>query len=180
MEIRIFPSQDSCFTLWEDAGDLPMDEDDNWVSTQLSWKENTFTIHAAQGNTSVIPEKRSWKLVFSAVENILAENTGILTITADGKCIDVEAFYEEECHALIVKIPSVAVGMDVAVSFNNTLRITRNSKQLCYAALMRAHMDYDLNSKIWNLILADNDDLKSSLMNLDMDENVRACLFEFI
>ena len=183
MEIRIFPSRDSSFTLWEDAGDLPMDKDDNWAATQLTWKENAFTIHAAQGNFSVIPEKRSWKLVFYAVENILSDNTSyqdLIAVTTDGQRIDVEISYEEDRHSLVVKIPQVAVEKDITVSFGKSLNVAGNKKQQCYAVLMRAHMNYDLKSKIWNLILADNDDLRPALMNLDMDENVRACLFEFI
>lgn len=73
MEVRIFPAEDGNFTLWEDAGDTPTDEDENWAATQLTFTGGTkdqFIIGNAMGNLSVIPEKRSWKLVFTGVENV--------------------------------------------------------------------------------------------------------------
>ncbi len=180
MEVRIFPAANGSFVLWEDAGDTPKDEDENWVSTELTWKDGAFTVSAAQGNLSVIPEKRSWKLRFCVVENILADFAGeeAVNVTVDGCPLAASVSYEGETNCLTVKIPEIEVTKEIVVSFVKALEIVDNTKQQCFNVLQRAQMDYDLKNSIWETINAQDTDLKSALTEMEMDENVKACLLE--
>ncbi len=183
MDIHIFPAENGRFILWEDEGNTPTDEDSNWVSTELKWDKHVFTIGAAQGNTSVIPKERNWNLVFHAVENIVANNVSVdsvLSVTAGGSLLNVEVFYDEALNRLTIKIPETEIAKDVIVSFNTPLQITNNSEKQCYNILHRAQMDYDLKNTIWNMLTEENESLKASLSEIEMDANVRNCLLEVI
>lgn len=182
MEIRIFPADCGNFTMWEDAGDLPIDTDENWVSTDLKWDNNTFSICAAQGNTSVIPGKRTWKLIFYAIENAMGKAIGshdFSVVTSNGTHLAVESSYNEEQKILIIKIPAISVTEEIVVTFHEALSIADNSKYQCYHILHRAQMNYDLKNQIWKAILAGGN-VRQSLDEMDMDDTVRACLYELI
>ena len=99
MEVRIFPAEDGNFTLWEDQGDTAVDAEENWAATQLTFTggaEDRFVIGKAMGNLSVIPESRSWKLVFMGVDKTIAE------VTADGVAVDAKVTYCRATTSLIV------------------------------------------------------------------------------
>ena len=65
MEVLVFPGADNSFTLLEDAGD-GSDYTRGAVATtclELKWGESAqFTIHPAQGDRSLIPGRRSWRI----------------------------------------------------------------------------------------------------------------------
>lgn len=150
MEVRVFPESNGTFTLWEDAGDTPEDKDENWAFTLITMEtgvQNCFTIHKVQGNLSVIPEKRSWRLVFYAVKS----TKPVIMIGSDQ--IQVETTYIESTHILIVNIPAVEVQKEIKVCFSNDFQIITNSmEERCYSILMRAQMDYRLKDELWEAI----------------------------
>ena len=73
LEVLVYPGESGEFVLWEDGGDTPEDLDENWVSTRMTKTadENgtVFIVEAAQGNTAVIPQKRSWKIRFCNIQD---------------------------------------------------------------------------------------------------------------
>ena len=178
MEVRIFPAADGSFTLWEDAGDTPEDRDENWAATKLKWHKNTFTIGAVQGNASVVPQERSWNLVFCGVEDILAGDQ--VSVTADGCKLAAKVSYDEEHSRLVVQLPAVEVSKELIVSFADQFTIADNRKKQCYEILQRAQMEYGLKGKIWNIICTRENSVRDELKNLDMNESVRACLLEVL
>ncbi len=183
LTVHVFPSENSSFVLCEDAGNTAVDHDDNWVYTELSWNDDAFTISAANGNTSVIPEKRSWKLIFCAVDNILSndsEYADIISVTVDGQLIKAEVSYNEEQCSFIVKIPETDISKNIVVSFKNKLTIADNTMQQCYNVLQRTQMDYDLKKTIWDTISIHGKDSGAKLNEIEMNENVRACLNELM
>ena len=65
MDILVFPGADNAFTLYEDAGDYSDYQDGAFARTRLSlnWGEKAvFTIAPAEGDLTLIPEKRSWNI----------------------------------------------------------------------------------------------------------------------
>ena len=183
LTVHVFPSKNSGFVLCEDAGDTPVDRDDNWAYTQLSWNDDTFTINAANGNVSVIPEKRCWKLVFCAVENIFTDGrelADILNVSVDGKLTNVEVSYDEGQCRFVVIIPETDVSKDIVVTFKSKFTIADNTKQHCFKVLQRAQMNYDLKKTIWDVIELYGKDSATDLSKIEMDKNVRDCLLEVL
>ena len=65
MDILVFPGADNAFTLYEDAGDYSEYQNGAFAQTKLSlnWGEKAvFTIAPAEGDLTLIPEKRSWNI----------------------------------------------------------------------------------------------------------------------
>ena len=65
MDILVFPGADNAFTLYEDAGDYSEYQNGAFARTRLSlnWGEGAvFTIAPAEGDLTLIPEKRSWNI----------------------------------------------------------------------------------------------------------------------
>ena len=177
MEVHVFPAADGCFTLWEDAGDLPKDHEENWAATDLTWNKEqaAFTITAAKGNTEVIPESRSWKMVFHAVE----EMTDI-AVTADGENVDVQISYDEECANLIVQLPCINVNKEIKVVMLNTISIADLGKLQAYKILQRSQMDYGVKEMTWNAINKDQDALMQAFDMYEVSETVKACILEVL
>ena len=146
LEVRAFPAKDGNFTLWEDDGNSVEDLDENWASTDLSWKNNVFTVSPAKGNISVIPKKRRFKIVFCSVENEKA------TVRVDGKTVEAETFYDDDKRRLTVKIPETATESEITVTFEKPLKIADNRKARIFEVLERAQMSYSLKGRLWKAV----------------------------
>ena len=195
MEVRIFPASDGLFTLWEDGGDTQTDEDSNWASTKLQWsmepermienatvRAGVFTISGAKGNLSIIPEKRSWKLVFCAVENsgeTMAESVSA-ELMVNGCRQNIEVSYDEETFRMIVNIPEVEVTKEIKVIFSKGLNIVDNFKEQCFKILLRAQMAYNIKAEIWKVICDSTADRIAVLDDMEIDASVKACLLEIL
>ena len=179
MEVRIFPAANGSFCLWEDDGDSAEDCDENWASTKLAYCRESaeFSIGAAEGNLSVLPEKRSWKLVFYAVP---PEEAGKLTVTADGKKVRAKNSYDEEHCLMTVSVPKTAVTAKICVRFETALVIRDNRLQQCFKTLERAQMDYELKWKIWAELQEGGKSAAAALKEKGLPASVRAALKEFV
>ena len=169
LEVRVFPAADGKFTLWEDQGDTPVDKDENWVSTDLSFKNGVFTIAPAKGNLSVLPKKRSWKIVFYSVKNNAA------TVSVNGKAIKAETSYDENYNRLTVLVPETKIGAEITISFASPLTIADNRKQRIFEVIERAQIGYVLKEEIWNEIEANG-----KFDAAELDENVKAAIEELL
>lgn len=170
LDLLVFPAENGRFTLWEDAGDTPDDKDENWASTDIDYADGKFTIRRANGNLSVIPEKRSWSITFCSVEKSGA------AVTVDGRIIDAKIIYDDKYNRLTVTVPTTEVTSDITVSLDK-VAISDNRKQRCYEILERAQMDYELKKDIWDLICnGRTDDLKEA----DLDKAVKEALCELL
>ncbi|MDO5425181.1 MAG: glycoside hydrolase family 31 protein [Eubacteriales bacterium] len=149
MEVRIFPAEDGAFTLWEDAGDTPTDADENWAATELAWNQETSSFHIspAQGNVSVLPKTRSWKLAFIGITESPCQ------VTIDGAEAAFACSYQKETAAQILTITDVPVGKEIRVTYPNGLSLaaeTLNAR--CYKLLEKAQIEYNLKSRVMSVI----------------------------
>ena len=169
LDVRVFPAANGSFTLWEDQGDTPTDKDENWASTDLAFKGETFTISPAKGNLSVLPKKRSWKITFCSVEK------GAVKVTVGGKAIKAEVSYDKDFNRLTVLIPATKVDKEISILFEAPVKIADNRKQRIYEVIERAQMGYVLKEAIWDEINA-----TGKFDDSDLDQNVKGCLEELI
>lgn len=102
MNVLVFPGASNSFTLYEDFGENNDYQDGNFAKTRmcLDWgeQEATFTISPAEGDLTVLPGKRSWKISFRgfhkdtciqtngenvSVHRVESSNTTQVTVTAN-------------------------------------------------------------------------------------------------
>lgn len=178
MEVKVFPAADGSFTMWEDAGDTAEDLDENWVATKMTFvkgDETSFTIAAADGNLSVIPEQRTWKLVFAGTAK-----TDVV-VTVDGKEIAAETSYCEKKGSLIVTIPAVAVTSTIVVSFPNGVALADNRiNERCYDFLERAQIPYDLKSEILAVVEEQGTAAIATLTSMELDPAIYGSVCELL
>ena len=178
MEIRIFPAEEGSFVLWEDEGDTPEDMDDNWVSTRLSFTKGecpAFTIEKAVGNVSVIPKKRSWKLVFYAVEDAAVK------VMAGDKELEISKQYHPEVSQLILEISDVPVEEEISVMFTEGLQIANaDIPGRCRDRLEKAQAKYNLKAAVFSNIEKMGKASILSLQNMDLDASLLGELCEIL
>lgn len=62
LDIYIFPGADNIFELYEDDGETIGYQNGKYATTRFELKGNTFTIHPTQGDLSVIPAQRMFRI----------------------------------------------------------------------------------------------------------------------
>lgn len=179
MEVRVFPAEDGTFTLWEDQGDTPVDKEENWVATQLTFtggEEDTFTIGKALGNVSVIPESRSWKVVFMGVEKACCK------VTADGEEVAVKVSYDDKAiAALTVEVPETAVGKEIVITFADGISLAENDLVgRCYAMLDKAQIPYNLKSAIQAVVEKMGKDGIGTLATMNLSPALMGAVLELL
>lgn len=90
MNVLVFPGADNAFTLYEDGGDYSDYQTGAYAKTAmtLSWgKEAVFTIGPAQGDLSLIPEARNWKISLRGFHKDAAVSVSVpgAAVTRDAK-----------------------------------------------------------------------------------------------
>ena len=178
MEVRIFPAKDGSFTLWEDAGDTPGDCDENWAATKLTFTGGTvaeFLIGKATGNLSVLPPSRTWKLVFTAAA------PAVPAVTADGEILSSKVSYDEACSCLIVEIPETEIEKEICITFPYGLALADHKiADRCYRLLEKAQIEYNLKSRIYDIVKKQGASSTAALAALDLNPALAGALYEII
>lgn len=178
MEVRIFPAKDGSFTLWEDAGDTPGDCDENWAATKLTFTGGTvaeFLIGKATGNLSVLPPSRTWKLVFTAAA------PAVPAVTADGEILSSKVSYDEACSCLIVEIPETEIEKEICITFPYGLALADHRiTDRCYRLLEKAQIEYNLKSRIYDIVKKQGASSTAALAALDLNPALAGALYEII
>ena len=174
LEVHVFPGADGAFTMWEDA-DQAADAPENWAQTRLELcTENgaaVFTVHAAQGNVSVLPEARAWKLLFRSVKNVRVETSG-------AKCA---CSYDDDMQTLTVEIPETSVTQTVRVVFPEGLCRAENPlTEHAQKILMRAQTDYIEKSMLLEQIERDGSGAAGAVLSTAKNETLRCALLELL
>ena len=95
------------------------------------------------GNLSVIPENRSWKVVFVGVDNTTVK------VEADGEAVEGKVTYCSVTSSMTVEIPETSVEKEIRVIFEDGITLTEgNLEERCYKLLEKAQMEYDMKFRI--------------------------------
>ena len=178
MEIKVFPAEDGSFTLWEDQGDTAVDAEENWAATQLTFTGGAldcFVIGKAMGNLSVIPENRSWKVVFVGVDNTTVK------VEADGEAVEGKVTYCSVTSSMTVEIPETSVEKEIRVIFEDGITLTEgNLEERCYKLLEKAQMEYDMKFRIMENIKKQGRNAVATIAAMGLNPDVFGELCEIL
>ncbi|WNS44218.1 TIM-barrel domain-containing protein [Paenibacillus sp. MMS20-IR301] len=149
LEVRVFAGAVGRFQLWEDAGDTAEDRDEHWCVTgmTLAWGEQAvFTVHPAEGNTPVIPERRSWKLVFTGIMET------DVSVTAGGVQIAADTSYDAASGMLTVTVPECQVTEALEITLAAAQVAVNRIVDEVFALLNRAQIRFELKEQIYRLV----------------------------
>ncbi len=115
LEIHIFAGADNTFTLYEDDGETRAYENGQFVTTRMQQKFSPqsleFTVNAAQGDLSLLPDNRQMSFVVHGVRS-----DAQIMASIDGQEVAVNEIYKEEKECFLLET--------VQISPNQTLKIT--------------------------------------------------------
>ena len=181
LTVKIFPGADNCFRLCEDEGDTCIDVPENWAYTLLELTnqgQTVFRIHGAQGNTAVIPEKRSWRL-----EVYGTEKESCPKVYADGREIEAQTAYDAGRQILTVKIPEMPADAEMRAEFGEVVEAAENDIETgIYHCLDRAEIEYVVKERIYGYVKEGKTpaELTGILLGMELPEAVLGALCEIL
>lgn len=139
MEVLVFPGADNEFNMYEDSGDFDNFERGEFVNTKLTLKygdKAVFTVNAAEGDLSLIPEKRSWKIGFRGFSDKCSAD-----VYVDGVCVNAAVDYDKETKTLDVTVEA-DVAKTVRIEVTGEALMTDNSdlSERCFKLLQRCEI----------------------------------------
>lgn len=177
LEIDIFPGDSNVFELYEDDGiTLDYQKGDCAVTAmELKWSENPeFIIKKPQGNLSLIPQKRNYKLCFRKTED--CKN---ISVKLDGKDIPFKKSYKD--GTVIVEVAEICG--ELTVKFEDKVNILKNDYiSEVFVLLMKMQSSHQDKEHI-NKLIRKKDGVATVLSELSSnkyDNNFRNALTELI
>lgn len=164
--LNIFPGANNSFTLYEDDGKTRDYEGGKFVKTKimLDWDNKKITISKPDGDLSLIPSTRRYKIILNCVNNARASSNANIRKSYKNGAIEI----------------NVNNANETVISFAKTLKISdSNYVQKVYDILYEAKTSYDDKNKIYNTVK--NKSIKEALSDIytmNIDENLKSALFE--
>lgn len=149
--VRVFPEADGEFELYEDDNESCGYVDGRCVTTAMKYSadKDMFVISPADGDTSLIPDNRTYKLVFERRTEAAADK---VKVSVDGKEVLAKNKYDEENRKLIVTVnASTASKISVAIS-KYTVALDNQIEKRCFDFLNQAEIGFVLKDEIYGLI----------------------------
>lgn len=147
LTVQVYPGADNSFTLYED--DNVSNDYQNGVCARtqmrLDWSGRRFVIEAAEGETSLLPKERTFKVVFHKI------NFKSVAVVVDGSMQQTDA---KRCGStLTVTAFSVKPGSKVEILFEDGLEIAENQTEEMIAEILnRAEIEFELKDRIDALV----------------------------
>lgn len=137
LEIIIAPGANGSFTLYEDDGESLEYTCGHFAKTKLTldWTDNkaTFTIHPTEGDLSLVPEKRNYKLVFRGFKKCGGHS------------------YCSDTNSVIVELDSVGSANGASITLENCSGLVHDNSD-CRARIVdiltRAQCEVEIKDKI--------------------------------
>ena len=180
LEVLVYPGKSGEFVLWEDGGDTPEDLDENWVSTRMTKTadENgtVFIVEAAQGNTAVIPQKRSWKIRFCNIQDKPQE------VTVNGQVYkDAEFAEDKKLHGTIVILKDVPADAQVKVTFAADAAVyQRDYAEEVYEILEKAQITYAQKTDVYKVVKELGTEAVPVLVSMNLNPSLLGVLMEIL
>ena len=143
LEIHAFLGKSGAFTLREDEGDGYAACAETTFSLSEEDGRSVFTIGAARGNLSVLPQERTYRIFFRGVAG------GDVSVTYGGA--PTEAFEREYDAALSATVICLTaeIGQEVKIAFANVCRAKNDVVGRTFAYLNRAEIPFALKEQMY-------------------------------
>lgn len=146
LDIKVYPLADNVFEMYEDDGCTNEYQDGKNVITTFINKqsENKFIIKKPEGDISLLPRNRSFRITFCAIK----END--VTVFEDGKPITAMKGYADEVNSYVVVIDNWDYMSDITIEFKEDIKLAKNHvKEAVFSILQKAEIDFNLKDNIY-------------------------------
>ena len=182
LEIRVFAGGEGRFTLYEDGNDTKDYEKGCCCRTEMTYTQQTqaeFVIHGARGMTSLIPEKRRYRVTLTGFREGTAPRVTINGALAE----DVSLSYREQSGSVIVELPALSPEAEIRVCLPlEAVRLENDIKTRCFDFLNQAEISFLLKDRIFEAIQKEPSHpvLLAQLYAMELDENLLGALMEIL
>lgn len=136
LELIVIAGDSGEFTMYEDDG-ISMDyESGAFVQTKYTIDNDSFTIHAAEGDLSLIPEKRSYVIKFYGIK--------LLSVP--------DAEYDSDRNMTVIRTEAVPVSEYHTISLKGAEKTVNNISSFCYEIINRAQCPFSQKEAVFRLI----------------------------
>ena len=176
--VRVYPGADNDFTLYEDDGMSQHYLEENCVKTKmrLDWTRKKFTIFPAEGDVSLIPEERTWKIELHK-------------LTAQDAIVQINGTPEAGAAictgtTLTVSLNGIRPQDTVEILLPETTQTAPNPvKESLYRFLDQAEISFFIKDQIYRLAEREEKNpiaLLNCLQAMDVDEKLQRAVLEII
>lgn len=180
LDIRLFAGADGAFTLYEDENDTESYREGRCVTTdiELHWeKEKAIVLHAAKGDTSLIPLKRMYRL------ELVGGTEASVAVFKNEVQIEAEISYDAAMHTYTITLSDVTPTDTFRVAFGTELQLASNDvKRRIFDLLKCAEIEMDLKMTLNDLINRTDDVtlVAGEIAAMAIDEDLKKALFEIL
>ncbi len=178
LEIRIFAGSSGAFELIEDTDDQTFSTGPARTSMSLDWRGGTFTIAAATGDISHLPDRRGFELKFVG----FAAGLQFRTTTEEG-AVNGTSTFNAETNATTLRLDDVSVSAELTVTAEGRMELARNDViKRSFELLADAQIDFATKEGIFDKISATQDInvLISHLQSLDLQPTLMGSISELL
>jgi alpha-glucosidase (family GH31 glycosyl hydrolase) len=153
LEVHVFAGANGIFTMYEDDGNSSEETNKGFATTKmtLDWKEQneitSFCIEKPKGYTEILPEKRTYSLVFVGFKTVKEPE-----IFCNGKKIKVDILIEEEKNSIVVKLPAVNTDTEVKVQFKEAAIRENSYEKELFDFLNKAQIPFSTKEQIYLVV----------------------------
>lgn len=180
LNIKLFAGKDGAFALYEDENDTESYREGRCVTTdiELCWeKEKAIVLHAAKGDTSLIPQKRTYRL------ELIGGTEASVAVFRNDVQIEAKAGYDAATHTCAIELPDVAPTDTFRVVFGTELQLALNDvKGRIFDLLKRAEIEVDLKVNVNDLVNRTENAalIAGEIAAMAIDEDLKKALFEIL
>jgi len=165
MTVLVFPGSSNRFSLYEDAGEGGGYETGAYAQTEmeLAWgKQPAFTIHSAQGDPTLIPEKRTWRIGLRGFQKELS-----MQVLVNGAAADAECHWDAETNTHWITVTAnVTDTICVTMDGDSLIWDNRDTLDRCETVIRRAQIPFKDKQRIWEQLIREGIDLWSKRHNI--------------
>lgn len=196
--LHIYPAADGKFVLYEDDNETEEYKKGKFAETPVTFFWNSqegdreLVIGIPAGSRELLPEKRSWKVIFHAVEpceteaaaelslESFPENTVRISIGGDPSLGDIS--YDRETGSLCCDLPEADIGKEIRILLRNIREKENDIEAECFKFLNQAEIEFVLKDRIYQKIeeAEDKTILLSQLQAMELEPELLGVLTEII
>ncbi|WP_455616371.1 TIM-barrel domain-containing protein [Eisenbergiella sp.] len=180
LTLKVYAGADGSFALYEDDNETCDYEKGICAVTELEWKwdgEQRFAIHPVQGELSLVPEKRDYTI------EIWGCSESEVLCTSNGKTTEAETSYDADKNCLKITVKQADACAETVITFVRKLALAVNPvKKMVYTFLDQAEMEFDIKTRIYQLVCSGKSPLviMGELQAMDLPEDLVKCISEML
>ncbi len=163
LNITVFPGASNSFTLYEDQGEYYEYQNGAFVSTEmtLDYTENkaVFCICPAEGDRSLIPEKRRWRIELRGFTKELE-----IKVCVDDEEKECQISYDSKHHTTVLTVEASTTSR-IAVFAQAEKLVFDNSDYMekCFEILRTAQIDFRLKNELYRIVKGEYPTLRKKI-----------------